>query len=192
MQIDSTCQHCKKPFTYEFGKGHRHRRYCDRKCQYLAAYYRNIPYHRKRYEKNKEHLLALGQTYRASDRVKRMRQIYRENYREKDSEHGKRRNSRQEEREKNRSRNRASVILFRYAARLCCHCGSAEKVNCHHVNDDPLTNEWWNLSPLCRNCHEKVHSLVFASEKAAVNRSIALFLQGLFSIPNVWSVKRSS
>jgi len=40
----------------------------------------------------------------------------------------------------------------------CELCGSSENIEVHHINDLHSNNELSNLMPVCRECHNKIHS----------------------------------
>ena len=40
---------------------------------------------------------------------------------------------------------------------VCGLCGSSERVQVHHMNQNPSDNAVWNLAVLCQNCHQSVH-----------------------------------
>jgi len=40
----------------------------------------------------------------------------------------------------------------------CSSCGSAENIVVHHIDGDRTNNDLDNLTPLCGDCHRKVHS----------------------------------
>jgi|SRR5208337_470498 len=40
--------------------------------------------------------------------------------------------------------------------KVCSHCGSLERIEIHHINNNRRDNRLENLMPLCRSCHIRI------------------------------------
>lgn len=77
-------------------------------------------------------------------------------------------------------------ICFLYFKKECCICSSSGSIDVHHIDgqaDDPRIE---NLMPMCRRCHNKVHSFV---KKGAGAES---YLKALSSVFPEWEKQRQS
>ena len=54
---------------------------------------------------------------------------------------------------------RARAVLISVRDKHCVKCGSLERLEAHHKDEDITNCELYNLEWLCRNCHEIHHGL---------------------------------
>lgn len=60
--------------------------------------------------------------------------------------------------ERTTSRIRANKLVKKLGwERICSECQSIEKINIHHIDQNPLNNDVTNLILLCRVCHTNLH-----------------------------------
>lgn len=53
---------------------------------------------------------------------------------------------------------RLALLFFPVLECQCCH--SQEDIEIHHADVNPFNNSPYNLLPLCKKCHSKLHTLI--------------------------------
>jgi len=71
----------------------------------------------------------------------------------------------------------------------CVLCDGMEKLEVHHIDEDPLSNRVSNLVTLCRACHEKVH---FSAEKTTLSQLLKTHAEAPLSTTYRWKKQNAS
>lgn len=100
-----------------------------------------------KYNKSAKGKIAKAKYYQAHKKeiIRKRQQAYKEN---------------PEFREAERSRGRATQFLRNVRLRICEECGATPqgtRIDCHHIDVNPLNNSIENLKWLCSSCHKKTH-----------------------------------
>jgi len=172
--MEIICKHCSVHFC-QLNHRTKRMRFCTKQCAQSSQYYKHKDYYQNRYEQQKLRLLEMGRAYREREDVKVKRKGYQESYRDSDRERARERRRDPLERAANSARHKASKILLAVSPKICCHCDSSEKVQCHHVDEDPTNNAITNLAWLCRPHHDLYHAMVRPEVRAEIARSIRRF-----------------
>ena len=87
-----------------------------------------------------------------------------------------------------RYREMRPLILKRDGSR-CVECGETERLEVHHLDENPLNNTAANLVTVCRPCHEKVH---FSPEGAAMSLRLKTHAEMPLSTTSKWKKPKTS
>lgn len=67
------------------------------------------------------------------------------------------------------------LFIFDYSCVLCNH--KSAKNNMHHIDEEPLNCDSYNLIVLCKSCHINVHKLSIVINYQYSNKQILLLNQ---------------
>jgi len=80
-------------------------------------------------------------------------------------------------------------LVMKRDGQRCVLCEETEKLEVHHIDENPLNNRTANLVTLCRPCHEKVH---FSPEKAILSDQLKTHAETPLSMTYRWKKQRAS
>ncbi len=80
-------------------------------------------------------------------------------------------------------------LVLKRDGNRCLLCEGTEKLNVHHIDENPLNNRTVNLATLCWDCHMKVH---FSDQKEALSSRLKTLAEAPLSTTYRWKKPSAS
>ncbi len=156
------CQKCRKSFTFEWPASHA--KYCSKECR-LAGYRKAnrkklAEKSREWVEKNRLRRLEIQRKWNNSPKGKASKaKWYGKNKQVVVKKFLAQYRGDEQFRKESRGRTNSRKYLVKSGRkRECERCGSTERLQCHHKDENPTNRSLDNLQWLCNGCHSFVHS----------------------------------
>jgi 5-methylcytosine-specific restriction endonuclease McrA len=80
-------------------------------------------------------------------------------------------------------------LVMKRDGQRCVLCEATDRLEVHHIDENPLNNRTANLVTLCRPCHETVH---FSAEKETLSARLKTHAETPLSTTYRWKKQSAS